>query len=102
LTNRWVQSALLWTLIAMTFGSADLYVSAWDRYWVIFTFGYIGTLIVYTGYLLVLLLIHDVRPRKYPAYAGQKIGVLIPCYNEEPGSSSARSGQCSPRTATGR
>jgi hyaluronan synthase len=83
LTNRWVQSALLWTLIAMTFGSAGLYLSSWERYWVIFTFGYIGTLIVYTGYLLVLLFIHDVRPRKYPAYAGQKIGVLIPCYNEE-------------------
>ena len=85
MTARWVQSGFLWTLIAMTFGSAALYLSGSARYWVIFTYGYIGTLVVYTGYLLVLLLIHDLRPRQYPAYAGQKIGVLIPCFNEEAG-----------------
>ena len=41
-------------------------------------------LVVYTWYLFALLLVHDVRPRRYPAYGGEKIAVMIPCYNEDP------------------
>jgi cellulose synthase/poly-beta-1,6-N-acetylglucosamine synthase-like glycosyltransferase len=84
LTSRVVQSAALWTLIALTFGSGLLYLSGSDRFWLLFTAGYIATLVVYTGYLLVLLLIRDLRPPKYPAYAGHKIAVLVPCFNEDP------------------
>jgi len=84
LTNRIVQSVFLWALIALTFGSGALYLSGSDRYWVMFTIAYFVTLVIYTGCLLGLLLAHDVRPRRYPAYADQKIAVLIPCFNEQP------------------
>ena len=32
----------------------------------------------------MLLLVHDLRPRRYPCYAGEKIAVVIPCFNESP------------------
>ena len=54
------------------------------RIWEEFTYGYLVLLVVYTWYLFALLLVHDVRPRRYPAYAGEKIAVLIPCFNESP------------------
>jgi cellulose synthase/poly-beta-1,6-N-acetylglucosamine synthase-like glycosyltransferase len=85
LTNRLVQSAFLWTLIGLTFGSGALYLSGHEGYWATFTTAYILTLIVYTGYLLALLFYHELRPPRYPAYTGQAIAVLIPCFNEEPG-----------------
>jgi hyaluronan synthase len=50
--------------------------------WQDFTFGYLLLLVVYTWYLFALLFVHDVRPRRYPTYAGEKIAVLVPCFNE--------------------
>jgi cellulose synthase/poly-beta-1,6-N-acetylglucosamine synthase-like glycosyltransferase len=83
LNTRFAQSIGLWALVALTLGSAALYLSGSDQFWLIFTAGYISLLIVYTGYVLALVLIHDLRPRIYPEYAGQRIAVLIPCFNEE-------------------
>jgi hyaluronan synthase len=51
-------------------------------FWQDFTFGYLLLLVIYTWYLFALLFLHDVRPRRYPTYAGEKIAVLVPCFNE--------------------
>jgi hyaluronan synthase len=55
------------------------------RFWERFTFAYLLLLLVYTWYLFGLLLANDVRPRRYPAYADEKIAVVVPCFNESPG-----------------
>ena len=79
--------ALYFGLIAITFGSMSLYLS---RYffdvglWDDFVTGYTLVLVTYTCYLFALLFVHDLRPRRYPSYAGGKIAVLIPVFNEEP------------------
>ena len=68
-------------------GSGLLFLSQYGtsvRFWVGFTTAYLLLLVTYTLYLFVLLFVHDVRPRTYPRYAGQKIAVLIPCFNEDP------------------
>ena len=68
-------------------GSGLLFLSQYGtsvRFWVGFTTAYLLLLVTYTLYLFVLLFVHDVRPRSYPRYAGQKIAVLIPCFNEDP------------------
>ena len=39
---------------------------------------------LYTWYLFVLLFMHDLRPRRYPRYDGEKLAVVIPCFNESP------------------
>ena len=82
--SRLGQSLSLWSLIALTFGSGALYLLGARHFWSTFMLIYIVALIVYTGYLLVLLLIHEIKPRRFPAYASQKIAVLVPCFNEEP------------------
>jgi hyaluronan synthase len=66
-------------------GCAGLFLSlrgAAPRFWERFTVLYLLLLVAYTWYLFALLLVHDVRPRRYPSYGGEKIAVLIPCYNE--------------------
>ena len=52
--------------------------------WDSFTYAYLVVLVIYTCYLFALLFWHDVRPRRYPHYAGEKIAVLVPCFNESP------------------
>ena len=82
-----VHAALYAALICVFVGSGALFLSQFLTsavFWERFTLAYLGMLIVYTWYLFALLLVHDVRPRQYPKYAGGKIAVLIPCYNEDP------------------
>src|SRR5919199_6641992 len=82
-----VQAALYAALFVVLAGSAALFLSQYAggvRFWERFTYGYLVLLVVYTWYLFALLLAHDVKPRRYEAYAGQKIAVLIPCFNESP------------------
>jgi len=82
-----VHAALYAALISVFVGSGALFLSQFLTsavFWERFTLAYLGMLIVYTWYLFALLLVHDVRPRQYPKYAGGKIAVLIPCYNEDP------------------
>ena len=82
-----VHAALYGALICVVAVSGALFLSQFvtsELFWERFTFGYLAVLVVYTWYLFALLLVHDVRPRRYPTYDGRKIAVLIPCYNEEP------------------
>ena len=68
-------------------GSGLLFLSQYGtsvRFWLGFTTVYLLMLVGYTIYLFVLLFLHDLRPRTYPAYAGEKIAVVIPCFNEDP------------------
>jgi len=82
-----VHAALYAALICVLVASGALFLSQFltsEVFWQRFTIAYLGALVVYTWYLFALLLVHDVRPRRYPSYGGEKIAVLIPCYNEEP------------------
>ena len=82
-----VHAALYAALICVFVASGALFGSQFltsASFWQHFTLAYLGVLVVYTWYLFSLLLVHDVRPRRYPAYGGEKIAVLIPCYNEDP------------------
>src|SRR3954464_13713542 len=82
-----VHAALYAALICVLAGSGALFLSQFltsEVFWERFTVAYLGALVIYTWYLFVLLLVHDVRPRRYAEYGGEKIAVLIPCYNEEP------------------
>lgn len=82
-----VHAALYAALICVLAGSGALFLSQFltsEVFWERFTIAYLGALVVYTWYLFALLLVHDVRPRRYASYGGEKIAVLIPCYNEEP------------------
>jgi hyaluronan synthase len=85
--NERVHAALYFALIGVLGASVLLFGSSYladPALWEDFTFAYLVVLVVYTIYLFALLFVHDVRPRSYPAYAGGKIAVLIPCYNEDP------------------
>jgi hyaluronan synthase len=82
-----VHAALYAGLICVLFASGALFLSQYltnELFWERFTLAYLGVLVVYTWYLFALLLVHDLRPRRYPVYGGEKIAVLIPCYNEDP------------------
>jgi hyaluronan synthase len=79
------QVAIYAALVVVLIGSAALYLSQYAsnlRLWEEFTFGYLLLLVAYTWWLFALLLVHEARPRTYPRYAGEKIAVLIPCFNE--------------------
>jgi hyaluronan synthase len=79
--------AIYVALYVVLLGSGLLFLSQYGtsvRFWVGFTTAYLLLLVAYTLYLFVLLFVHDVRPRSYPRYGGQKIAVLIPCFNEDP------------------
>src|SRR5438105_142345 len=76
-------SLFSFSVVAVASGFGSKPASAGDaRFWERFTIGYLVLLVVYTWYLFTLLFVHDVRPRRYPAYADEKIAVLIPCFNE--------------------
>ena len=81
------QAAIYGALFAILGASALLFLSQYGsslRFWESFTFGYLLLLVVYTWWLFGLLLVHDLRPRTYPTYDGEKIAVIIPCFNESP------------------
>jgi hyaluronan synthase len=81
------QTAMYAGLFVLVVLSASLFVSQYlgnETFWKRFTFAYLFLLLVYTIYLFVLLFVNDLRPRRYPLYAGEKIAVLIPCFNESP------------------
>jgi hyaluronan synthase len=81
------QTAIYATLFVVLAGSGLLFLSQYGmsvRFWVDFTMAYLLLLVAYTIYLFALLFIHDLKPRAYPRYGGEKIAVLIPCFNEDP------------------
>ena len=81
------QAAIYAGLFVLVLVSASLFLSQFvgsETFWRHFTLGYLFLLLVYTVYLFVLLFVNDLRPARYPLYAGEKIAVLIPCFNEDP------------------
>lgn len=81
------QTVIYAALFAVLAGSGLLFLSQYGgsiRFWLAFTTTYLLMLVVYTVYLFVLLFVHDLRPRRYRAYAGERIAVVIPCFNEDP------------------
>jgi hyaluronan synthase len=81
------QAAIYAALFVILAGSGLLFLSQYGtsvRFWVDFTLGYMVLLVIYTIYLFVLLFLHDLKPRTYPHYGGEKIAVVIPCFNEDP------------------
>jgi hyaluronan synthase len=81
-----VHAVLYAVLICVFAASGALFLSQYvttELFWERFTLAYFGVLVAYTWYLFALLLVHDVKPRRYPRYGGEKIAVLIPCYNED-------------------
>jgi hyaluronan synthase len=82
-----VDTAIYRGLIGLLAASAALFASQFAtsvEFWTTFTFVYLLLLVGYTWYLFALLLVNDVRPRRYPQYDGEKIAVVIPCFNESP------------------
>ena len=81
------QLAIYASLFVLVGISATLFLSQYAgsaSFWEHFTFGYLFVLFLYTSYLFLLLFLNDVRPRSYPLYEGEKIAVVIPCFNESP------------------
>ena len=81
------QAAIYGALFVVLAGSGILFLSQYGgnvRFWETFAFGYLLLLVVYTWWLFALLLAHDLRPRVYPQYEGERIAVIIPCFNESP------------------
>jgi hyaluronan synthase len=81
------QAAIYAALFALLALSGTLFLSRYAvsvRFWERFTFGYLLLLVLYTWYLFALLFLNDVRPRRYPQYDGEKMAVVIPCFNESP------------------
>jgi hyaluronan synthase len=79
--------ALYVGLFGLTFASGGLFLVHYVRgegFWIDFAAVYLIVLVVYTVWLFALLFSHDVRPRRYLRYGGQKIAVLVPCFNEAP------------------
>ena len=75
-----------WLLFVILFVSVGLFIfsffneTSWNLYHGIYFF----ILLAYTWYIAILLLIGEIRKDKFPAYAGEKIAVIMPAYNEEP------------------
>jgi hyaluronan synthase len=81
------QTAIYAALFMVLAGSGLLFLSQYGmsvRFWLDFTMAYLLLLVAYTIYLFALLFLHDLSPRTYPRYGGEKIAVVIPCFNEDP------------------
>lgn len=85
---RFLQRFFHTVLLLMLAGTATLAVLSAFGYatdlWDVYADVYVGMLLFYTWFIFVLLLWHDVRPRSYRRYRGEKIAVIVPCYNESP------------------
>jgi hyaluronan synthase len=82
-----IQSRIYGALFVVLTASGALFLSQYAleaRVWEQFTVAYLFLLVLYTVYLFALLFLHDLRPRRYPLYDGEKIAVVIPCFNESP------------------
>jgi len=81
------QTAIYAGLFVLVLVSGTLFVSQYAgsaTFWKHFTVAYLFLLLLYTIYLFVLLFVNDIRPDTFPVYDGEKIAVLIPCFNESP------------------
>jgi hyaluronan synthase len=79
------QTIVYGALFALLLGSGALsavYQMRGSTVWVYGTVVYVCVLVLYTWYLFALLLLHDLRPKRFPRYSGQKMAVLVPTFNE--------------------
>jgi hyaluronan synthase len=83
-----IQTAIYLALFGIAGGSAALFISRYatdTHFWERFTLCYLLLGLAYTWYLFALLFIHDLKPRRYQTYFHEKLAVVIPCNNQEPG-----------------
>lgn len=75
-----------WSLFGILLMSCALFLVSFkfEALWHIYHKIYFFILLIYTWYVIILLFIGELKKEKFPAYANEKIAVLIPCYNEEP------------------
>lgn len=86
-TRERAQAAIYAGLFVLLALSGGLFLSQFGgsaSFWRHFTVGYLFLLLLYTCYLFVLLFVNDLRPSSYPIYEGEKIAVIVPCFNESP------------------
>lgn len=85
-TRHRAEATLYGLLFVLLTGSALIYLSQFaigDVPWNMFVGIYTAVLVAYTVYLFVLLFAHDMRPRRYPHYTGERIAVIVPVFNEK-------------------
>jgi cellulose synthase/poly-beta-1,6-N-acetylglucosamine synthase-like glycosyltransferase len=76
---------LLFVLLAGSLGVFLLhFFGLSEQVWTLYYRTYLVIALAHTWYVMGLLFVADVRPRTYPAYAGERIAVILPCFNEEP------------------
>lgn len=52
--------------------------------WILYSRIYLFLLLAYTWFIFILMFLDDARCPSYPRYQGEKIAVLVPCFNEAP------------------
>jgi hyaluronan synthase len=75
----------LFAVLALSFGLLVLHGlgiagELWHLYYTVYLVSAIG----HTWYIFLLLAKEDLFPRQYAQYNGEKIAVIIPCFNEDP------------------
>ena len=74
---------LLFVMIAVSVGFFFLQLSQYGQtIWKFYYSIYMITALAYTWYVFVLLFWGDAKQKPHTPYAGQRISVVIPCYNE--------------------
>ena len=77
--------ALLFALLGVTTVLAVLYAFGFaEDFWEFYSRAYLYLMLGYTWFVLILVCVDDFQNKSYPAYAGERITVIIPCYNESP------------------
>ncbi len=75
-------------LFVLVFGTLGVFIyfmahgGSWQ--WTLYSRIYQFMMLAYTWYIFILLARNDFRIVRYPKYKGEKITVLVPCYNEDP------------------
>jgi hyaluronan synthase len=82
--QRVIYAALQCLLIATTLLACAYAVGFMDELWTLYSRAYLFLMLGYTWFVLALVCVNDLRERTYPAYVGERIAVIIPCYNENP------------------
>lgn len=74
---------LLWILLIASVGVTAYYIVQGETsVWSLYNKVYLAVMLTYLWFIFLLLFWGDVQARKYPRYQGEKISVVIPCYNE--------------------
>lgn len=82
--HKTIYSFLVLALFVSFFIFIRYQLSGATEHWHAFGRWYFYVLVAYTWYIFFLLFIDDMDTRQYPSYQGEKISVIMPCYNERP------------------